>query len=110
MFGLDLMTWSGYLEKVSIKRPVHTIFFSNSRSPERPGLIIETLEYVICKAMDPDFNFRQKVDYQKLLGSLLYKSTIQYITCVLKLHGSPDLVAVAWFMHILDEEGYLCKP
>ena len=41
--------------------------------------------------MDPDFNFRKKVDYQKLLGSLLYKSTIQYITCVLKLHGSPDL-------------------
>ena len=34
-----------FLEKDSIKRPVHTIFFSNSRSLEHPGLIIETLEY-----------------------------------------------------------------
>ena len=38
------MTWSGYLEKVSIKQPV-PYFFSNSRSLEQPGLIIETLEY-----------------------------------------------------------------
>ena len=38
------MTWSGYLEKVSIKQPVLS-FFSNSRSLEQPGLMIETLEY-----------------------------------------------------------------
>ena len=31
----------------SIKRPVLS-FFSNSRSLERPGLIIETLEYIQC--------------------------------------------------------------
>ena len=33
------------MEKVSIKQPVLYIF-SNSRSLEQPGLIIETLEYV----------------------------------------------------------------
>jgi hypothetical protein len=43
------------LEKVSIKQPVLS-FFSNSKSLELPGLIIESLEYVdlttfleICK-------------------------------------------------------------
>ena len=38
------MIWSRYLEKVSIKQPV-LYFFSNSRSLEQPGLIIESLEY-----------------------------------------------------------------
>ena len=37
------LVWSGYLEKVSIKQ---SFIFSNSRSLERPGLIIESLEYV----------------------------------------------------------------
>ena len=35
-----------FFEKVSIKRPVLS-FISNSRSLERTGLIIETLEYCI---------------------------------------------------------------
>ena len=41
-FGL----WSGCLEKDSIKPPVYcsTIFFSNYKSLEGPGLIIESLE------------------------------------------------------------------
>ena len=38
-----LLTWSVYLEKISIKRPV----LSNSRSLERPSLTIETLEYFL---------------------------------------------------------------
>ena len=39
IFGLYHMTWSEYLEKVSIKQPV---FFSNSRSLERLGPKIMT--------------------------------------------------------------------
>ena len=34
--------WSGFFEQTT-----STIFFSNSRSLEQPGLIIETLEYVL---------------------------------------------------------------
>ena len=36
IFGFYSTTWSGYLEKISIKRPV----LSNSRSLERPSLIV----------------------------------------------------------------------
>ena len=38
------MTWSGYLEKVSNKRPVLSLF-SISRSLEQTGLVIKAFEY-----------------------------------------------------------------
>ena len=67
-----LTSWSKFLQKVSIKRPVISqkklivlfyllyllivsikrpvlSFFSNRRNPERPDLIIETLQYYILK-------------------------------------------------------------
>ena len=43
IFGLYQTTWSGYSKK-SLYQTTSTIFFSNSRSLERPGLFIETLE------------------------------------------------------------------
>ena len=60
------MAWSGYLEKVYLT--ASTIFFSNSRSLEGPGLMIDILEYEDARSLQR--NYINKFYLLIVLGSI----------------------------------------